>query len=376
MTKKILILFIFTIIFISAETSVSYAESAEKQNSSAVSESSMLVSSAEVYASKGNYDLALIALDRAVRLDPANYRAYFLRGEIYRLQKNFQSAADSYSSAIEFKPDLCSAYLGRGKSYESAGNYNFALTDYNYIIERFPDYSPAYDARGELYRKNGQYSSAIADLSQALKLAPRNNSAYLNRAKAYMELGYYDYALTDLESIEAAYAGIPLGGKIGDEIAWTHFYKGKIYELLSGGNHEYFQKAHESYKLFLSCSVPEDGDKAVLYANHYISGKIISEEGISPEIAKVVRMGTDAILVEMKVINNTDREIYSIEVPHFDLSLDGVQIGRRPASFEPRNDVSVRPYSTGSLFFVIYNYPHPFSNWNTSVFDYTVRFRR
>ena len=77
----------------------------------------------------------------------------------------------------------------------------------------------------------------------------------------------------------------------------------------------------------------------------------------------------------MKVENNTAHVIYSVEVPNFDLVLDGVNIGRREAMFTAKDTSEIiSPFTSGIFSFVIDNIEMPFTSWNVAVFDFSVNF--
>lgn len=346
--------------------SVSYSAS---EDMSKTKDIETVNAAAELYIVRREYSAAETVLKSLLDAGWKNARSYFLLGELFRKKKEFGSAAASYSQSISINPNLCCSYIGRGKTFESLNKTQDALNDFNYVINMFPNYSQAYDARGSLYYKQGLPDASISDFSKAIDLAPKNYSARINRAKAYIDVEDFHNASSDLEYVIESYKGAPLGEYIGDEIAWAYFYKGRLLERLSKENSDLYPQALESYKNFLKCVIPEDGDAAALYAKNVVAD-IDKPKDSSAVISKVYRQGEYILSVEMDFENNSPRPVRTVTINNFDLILDGTPIGRRTAVFKPKNNAFIEPFSSGKLYFLIYNYSKPFSTWRVSVFEY------
>ncbi len=333
-----------------------------------------LLTSAEAYINLGDYDSAIDVLDKAEKLDKKQARIYFLKGEAFRKKKNNELAILEYTMAIKKRSDMCSAYVGRARALIADGKYINAMKDLNFVIDNYPLYTDAYDERGIIYFKKGMYDSAIADFNQAIKNSPNDNKAVINRAQTYIAMGKLYEAENDLDFVISSYSGVPLGGNIGDEIAWAYFYKGKVY-VMKSDNEEDQNMAKECFKKFLSCKKPENSDAEYLYASKFVAGEITPETNVKAEIVGVKHIGDSSILVEMKVENNTPHIIYSVEVPNFDLVLNDTNIGRRVAMFSAKETTEViSPFTTGILTFLIEDMTIPFTSWNVAVFDFNVNF--
>lgn len=333
-----------------------------------------LLTSAEAFMTLKDYNSALDVLDRVEKMDKSQARIYFLKGEVFRLKKDYDTAILEYNLAIKKRSDMCSAYVGRARALIAKSKYIDAMKDLNFVINNYPNYTDAYNERGLVYFKKGMYESAIADFNQAIKNSPNDNKAVINRAQTYIASGKLLEAENDLDFVISSYAGIPLGGDIGDEIAWAYFYKGKVH-VMKSDDIEDQNIAKECFEKFLLCKKPENADSEYLYASKFVAGEITPETNVKAEIIGVKHIGDSAVMVEMKVENNTPHIIYSVEVPNFDLVLDGVNIGRRNAMFSAKdNSEIISPFTTGHLSFLIEDITLPFTSWNVSVFDFNVNF--
>jgi tetratricopeptide (TPR) repeat protein len=178
-----------------------------------------------LFATRGNYELAIMDFSDAIKLEPNLAAAYMLRGralyasvsKVYKQEENFsgvdvistdgkasadqirvfdQAIAD-FTQALRLDPDNANAYNERGSAYAAKGDYDQALADYNQAIRLDPNDTHAYNNRGLAYAKKKDYDRAIADYNQAIRLNSNNAAAYNNRGSSYFEKKDYDRAIAD-----------------------------------------------------------------------------------------------------------------------------------------------------------------------------------
>jgi tetratricopeptide (TPR) repeat protein len=142
-------------------------------------------------------DRAINDFDTAIKLDPNSASAYRWRGNAYDNKGDYDRAIADYNQAIKLDPKNASAYLNRGVAYNNKGDYNRAIADYNQAIKLDPKDADAYYNRGLAYNNKGNYDRAIADYNQAIRLDPNDADAYNNRGLAYYNKGDYRRARTD-----------------------------------------------------------------------------------------------------------------------------------------------------------------------------------
>jgi tetratricopeptide (TPR) repeat protein len=179
-----------------------------------------------LFATRRDFELAIMDFTEAIRLDDTLAAAYLLRGRAYAagasyvtgISENFSgfgfistggknitaeqeaaftSAIADYTRAIQLDPNLAAAYRERGRTYGEIGDHDTAVEDLNQAIRLNPDSVAAYNIRGLAYANKGDYDRAIADYTQAINLDPKDAAAYYNRGNAYDDKGDYDRAIKD-----------------------------------------------------------------------------------------------------------------------------------------------------------------------------------
>jgi len=141
--------------------------------------------SGQEYYKKGQYDLAIADLNKAIELNPRDAGIYGWRGSAYSAKGQYDLAIADYNTAIELNPKYAVAYGHRGVAYAHKDRYDLAIADHNTAIELNPKYAFSYMNRGFAYIRKGQYDPAIADLNTAIELNPKYAHAYYHLAFAY-----------------------------------------------------------------------------------------------------------------------------------------------------------------------------------------------
>jgi tetratricopeptide (TPR) repeat protein len=178
-----------------------------------------------IFASRGDYEMAIEEFTEAIKLDPELATAYRIRGQAYfagasdvvsvgenfskvitnstggtispAQRQAFDKAIADYTQAIKLESDNADAYRLRGWVYSNKGDYDQAMTDYKQALRLNPDDAWAYNNRGIAYDAKGDSDKAIADYTQAIKLDPNFPSPYHNRGGQYFNKKDYDRAIAD-----------------------------------------------------------------------------------------------------------------------------------------------------------------------------------
>ncbi|GBU28796.1 hypothetical protein R84B8_02358 [Treponema sp. R8-4-B8] len=143
------------------------------------------------------YDLAIADFTAALQLDPNNAHIYIERGNAYSDKGDYDRAIADYNQALRLNPNYANAYNNRGIAYKNKGDYDRAIADYNQAIKLYPYFAEAYNNRGFAYDAKGDYDRAIEDYNQAIRLNPNYAVAYNNRGNTYYNKGDYDRAIED-----------------------------------------------------------------------------------------------------------------------------------------------------------------------------------
>ena len=83
-----------------------------------------------VYLKKGQFGPAMADFNKAIVLDPSDYRAYNNLGVIYGQLGQFDSAIECFNITLYLNQSFDMAYVNRGSSYEKIGNRERAVLDY------------------------------------------------------------------------------------------------------------------------------------------------------------------------------------------------------------------------------------------------------
>jgi len=182
------ILFIFSIIFVSAESLTEY------------------LNKAKLSSSQGKYGDALIAYNKAIELDSNNYVIYIKRAFVLmNLNKNSE-AVDDFSKVINLKPDFYQAYVHRAKANLKNCNLDEAEKDLKFTSSKKNDndvnelLEHVINAKNALktLKKEKKSEEIINKLTTILNVCPRNLELRMKRADQYMSIGQTEQAMGDL----------------------------------------------------------------------------------------------------------------------------------------------------------------------------------
>lgn len=148
-------------------------------------------------AEKGEYDQAITAFNKAVKMDRLYTGAYFYRGQIWEEKGEIDKAISDYTKVLKLNPNLERAYEARGHAWHRKGRFDKAIEDYTKVLEMNPDHPDIYHNRGSAWGKAGNYDQAIADFNKALELSPNEAALYDNRGSAWRKKGDYGRAIRD-----------------------------------------------------------------------------------------------------------------------------------------------------------------------------------
>lgn len=165
------------------------------------------------------YPEAIVALNKAIALNPRYVWAYKERGAVYSDQRNYEPAITDYDKAIELDPADKFAYALKGSALGMLKRRREAIGFLDKAIELDPRYVWAYTERGNFYSDDGKYETAIADYDQAISLDAKYKFAYGQKALALRGLKRYDKALDALrQAID-----------IDPEWSWPYTVRASIY---------------------------------------------------------------------------------------------------------------------------------------------------
>ncbi|APU14288.1 ATP-binding protein [Actinoalloteichus fjordicus] len=149
----------------------------------------------------GDHPGALIALNRAIELQPEHVMAHVLRGVTSRELGDDERALRDLDRAVELNPGHVLARVQRGVTYRGLRQYDRALAELNHAVRLNPDHVYGLVARAALHNDLGAVAPALADLNHAIHLDPDHLVAYHLRATTYRGLGDLERVLADLDQV-------------------------------------------------------------------------------------------------------------------------------------------------------------------------------
>jgi tetratricopeptide (TPR) repeat protein len=182
-----------------------------------------------VYNEIGDMDSALVALERAVGINPMLSESRANLGNIYLQKGRADEAVLQYRAALELNPHDPKTYNNIGNAYVTLSRLSDAGTSYRQAVQMDPNFADAYRNLALLYTRQERYSEALSELNRAVVLDGQNPQVYTQFGELYYRMGNYDRGLSQFQkalSLKAdapeAYYGLGICyGKLGrtaDEI--------------------------------------------------------------------------------------------------------------------------------------------------------------
>ena len=132
----------------------------KKANSYAKKNPAVQTAIAEVYIDAGDYNNAIIALDRARKVNSKYSGIYVAEGDMLMKQGKVGDACGRYDNAIFFDKTDKLAYLKSALFYKGV-SISTALDYLDRLVAIDPDYIPAYAIIGEIHKDAGRYQKAL-----------------------------------------------------------------------------------------------------------------------------------------------------------------------------------------------------------------------
>lgn len=286
--------------------------------------------------------------NRALKLYPEHYSAWFNLGNIYVVYEDYYSAVDAYEQAINYNPKMMIARMNYGiVSAEKLGDFDGAIDQYNEIIKTKRHlisipfvYSNrksykvnkgiAYYNMGIAYRQKSLYSGdswllqreylnkAIESYKKAIKILKKDYDARYNLALAYHLLGDYNNAgLTYCKAIQLSPMKYEAHYNLAVLLRHMKYYKESLEELEkatalitdsegSSNRQRYvFDVMNDVTRTILSDTEKQyivdkvDDEKVTSSGVTYVNGKIVASDALDKAILKNFRTcGSKQIFLE------------------------------------------------------------------------------
>jgi tetratricopeptide (TPR) repeat protein len=249
----------------------------EEENQTPTFRSELLCEQGQIFHNDQEYEIAVASYDKALEIQPDQYRTWDFRGDTLRELKRYEEAIASYDKALEIQPDHSSAWSSRGHALIKLERYEEAIASYDKALEIQPNHYWDWILRGSVLIELERYEEAIASYDKALEIQPNHYSDWVFRGNVLIKLERYEgavasydkaleiqpdcssawssrgYALVELERYEEAIASYDKALEIQPDRYVTWVFRGNVLIKL-----ERYEEAIDSY------------DKALeIQPNHY-----------------------------------------------------------------------------------------------------------
>lgn len=152
------------------------------------------------HKSKGNFAMADIALQRAMKLDPTNIDTQNEYALLKMDQDLYEEAIEILDEILDLKPIPTSIYR-KAYCFYKLNNEQDSLAQLTNLELLQYDFSGAWDLRSDIYADNKHYKEALKCINIEIKHRPNSLDLYYKRANIYKLLGKTDLALDELKRV-------------------------------------------------------------------------------------------------------------------------------------------------------------------------------
>lgn len=153
-----------------------------------------------VQKEKGDMNLALENINKAIAKEPNNDLYHLKKGEFYFLLDNFANAINALGKSVEINRQNHRAYFYLALCHHKQKEINQALNFLNKAIILFDKDAEYFYYRSGLFLELNEYSQSLNDMNTAISLNSKNAEYYLARAKLYLNKDNKTNACRDLKA--------------------------------------------------------------------------------------------------------------------------------------------------------------------------------
>jgi len=150
-----------------------------------------LLNKAVIYHQSGQLLEAELLYKEVRRAEPNNYVVLQLLGVLAAQRGQNELSLNLLSRAISLQPDYVDALGNRGNVFQKLKRFDDALQDYDKAISLKPDYVDALSNRGNVRQKLGRFEEASKDFDRAIALKPDHASAHWNKSLQLLRQGKF-----------------------------------------------------------------------------------------------------------------------------------------------------------------------------------------
>lgn len=180
------------------------------------------------YNAVDNIDSALLALERAVEINPTLSESRANLGNIYLSKGQMTDAINQYREALRINPNDAKTHNNMGNAYVQRDWLNYAVNEYHQSLRLDPDFTDAYKNLAIVYCKQERFQQAIMQLRQAIALKPKDAECYSQLGNVFQQMGNYNQAISEYNKAI----------KINPKLAEAYYGLGVCYNKLNSVDEE------------------------------------------------------------------------------------------------------------------------------------------
>jgi len=234
------------------------------------------------YNDVGDTDSALLALERAIQINPTLSESRANLGNIYLKKDRVADAIYEYQKALRINPNDAKTHNNLGNAYTQRDSLGYAVSEYFQSIQLDPNFIDAYKNLAIVYCKQERFAQAIMQLKQAIMLEPEDAGCYSQLGDVYHRMGDYEQAISQFkkalgikQDLVDAHYGLALCynklGQVDDEIgAYKKVLAVKpdmLAALVNLGNAYFGRKKYDTAIHFYKKAVQINPDEAMVHYN-------------------------------------------------------------------------------------------------------------
>ncbi|BAV10020.1 tetratricopeptide repeat protein [Filimonas lacunae] len=140
----------------------------------------------KAFLKKGDYENAIMVLNRAADQEPRNVNIRKDLAFAYYLQKDYSHAIEVGKKLVDAYPDE-TGYQTLGLSYKAIAEYTECEKLYKKGLKKYPKSGVLYNEWGELYAMQHKLEQAIVYWEKGIEADPNISTNYYNAARYYDE---------------------------------------------------------------------------------------------------------------------------------------------------------------------------------------------
>lgn len=139
-----------------------------------------------LYIQRGQFDQAIIILERALQADPFNVDTFVNLAIAHMQRGRLERAEDLLLTAVQIRPDIAVSHINIGLLYILWGRYDQAAEHLQIAVQRMPDNPSVRNNLGVALLRLGRHIEAREHFRHLINRQPDRAETYFNAAITYV----------------------------------------------------------------------------------------------------------------------------------------------------------------------------------------------